>query len=252
MKICLAGNMASCVLDYIDNLQKKELNILQSFIDYKNCTEANERIFNIIKNKSKFFLFDSGAFSMLYGKKKKFDIESYVDKYIDFVKKFEIQNYIELDLYNIIGIDKTETIRKKLEKKIGYKTIPVFHKKCGLDYYKNLTKEYDYIAIGGIAIAGRNSFNVSVFSTLNKIARDNNCKVHGLGYTAMKDLEKTGFYSVDSTSWLSPLRYGGSIDVFNGTTIKKIKPNKKSRIKKKIRVHQFSEWIKFQKYAERY
>ena len=99
---------------------------------------------------------------MIYGNYE-VDLDSYVEGYIKFVKKHKIKHYIELDLYNIIGVKETEEIRARLEKEIGWKCIPVFHKSLKLDYFINLTKEYDYIAIGGIAIKGKSRFNVSVF-----------------------------------------------------------------------------------------
>jgi len=249
MNLCLAGNITQEVLDVIINRDASEKSfILQSFIDYMSAKDNNYFMSKVYPNIDLFIL-DSGAFSMLYGSKK-VNLDSYIEKYIGFVKKYKIVNYVELDLYNVIGVEKTEAIRKKLTKEIGYPPIPVWHKSTGVDYYKKLVKEYRYIAIGGIAIKG-GSFPVNVFRKLLKIAKKESCRVHGLGYTSIKNLPKLDFYSVDSTSWLSPVRYGGVIDFFNGRTMKKIKQPKGTKMTKKVRVHQFKEWMKFSNYMHK-
>ena len=207
-------------------------------------------IFRKILKKCKFFLLDSGAFSMLYGNAK-VEVDEYVDKYIDFINRHDVTNFMELDLYDIIGTEKTEQIRLKIENKTGKRVIPVLQKSQGLDYYMKLVKEYDYVAIGGIAVKKINY--VKIFSKLLNIAKQNNCKVHGLGYMAMKGLPKLKFYSVDSTTWLSPMMYGGHIHKFEDGIIKAIYPPKGSRgLHDKIRKHQLTEWLKFQKYAEKH
>jgi hypothetical protein len=95
----------------------------------------------------------------------------------------------------------------------------------------------------------RDSKSIEVLRKLLKEADKNNCKVHGLGFTKISDLPELPFYSVDSTAWLYGNR-GGYIYNFNGYGIDKIKP-KNSRLKgKEAAIHNFNEWIKFQKYAE--
>jgi hypothetical protein len=85
--------------------------------------------------------------------------------------------------------------------------------------------------------------------SLLKIAAQNNCKVHGLGFTNLEGIKKYKFYSVDSTAWLYGNR-GGYLYKFTGETIAKIAP-KGMRLKgREAAIHNFSEWLKFSQYAE--
>ena len=113
-----------------------------------------------------------------------------------------------------------------------------------------MCKEYNFIAIGGIVTKEIKSSQYNIFLPLLKIAQENNCKVHGLGFTNLKGLEKYKFYSVDSTSWLSGNRFG-AVYWFNGITMKKRNKEIGQRVKTNMTaLHNFSEWVKFSKYAE--
>lgn len=253
MKICLAvGIYSKHFTSYLKTVKDGSCNILLSFYDFQSLSPKKEEFFELCLAKSRFFLLDSGAFSMLYGTRGVKDVNNYVDKYIALIQRYKIENCIELDLYNVIGKSETEQIRAKIEDRLGRQIIPVFHKSLKLDYYEQLTKQYSYIAIGGIAIRGRGGLNVSVFNKLNTIARENNCKTHGLGYTSLANLRYTGFYSVDSTSWISPLRYGHMFHVFKDGVIKPVKSEKgKTNNNNEMIVHQFQQWCKYADYVER-
>jgi hypothetical protein len=112
-----------------------------------------------------------------------------------------------------------------------------------------MCKNYDYIAIGGIVTKEISSKNYDIFTHLLKIAKENNCKVHGLGFTNLEGIKKYKFHSVDSTAWLYGNR-GGFLYKFNGETMLKIAP-KNMRLKaKEAAIHNFNEWVKFSNYAE--
>jgi hypothetical protein len=198
------------------------------------------------------FLLDSGAFSFIGGAK--VSMNEYIEKYIDFINKYDIKNFFELDLYTLpeYGIKKTEEIRAYIEEKTKKKTIPVFHKMLGIDYYKKLCEDYNYIAIGasGQHDSKWTRTNPEQLKKMVLYANSKNVKVHGLGYTKIEMLKKIPFYSVDSTSWLSGNRFG-AIYVFNGSGFdKKCKPVG-MRVKTDMTAkNNFYEWIKFQKYAE--
>ena len=72
-----------------------------------------------------------------------------------------------------------------------------------------------------------------------------------MGFTSLDGLPKYHFDSVDSTAWLSGNRFG-FLYRFNGRTIEwvKISAGKKMSDTKKMALHNFTEWAKFQKYAE--
>ena len=192
---------------------------------------------NYVKTQCKDFILDSGAFSMLSGSKNKESflkkLDSYISEYIDFINKYNIKNFIELDIDKIIGYEKVKQIREKIERETNKKSIPVFHLTRGIKEYKKLIKNYPYICIGGIAIKDiKKKDYKKIFPTLLKIAKLQNCKVHGLGFTA-SNVNEFDFYSVDSSSWKTSIRYA-SIGIFDN--------------KKKIIVYKkFSETKNYQK-----
>jgi hypothetical protein len=85
-------------------------------------------------------------------------------------------------------------------------------------------------------------------------AKTKKVKVHGLGYTCLKELHNIPFHSVDSTTWLNAGKYG-EYQCFTGKSIKKIQASSVGMKTKKdsmdrMCTHNFFEWIKFQKYAK--
>ena len=113
-----------------------------------------------------------------------------------------------------------------------------------------MCEEYDYVAIGGIVTQEIKRTQYDVFYSLLKIAKDNKCKVHGLGFTNLKGMEKYKFHSVDSTSWLSGNKFG-AVYLFNGKTMQKTTKPTGTRVKtNEVAIHNFTEWVKFSKYAE--
>lgn len=127
----------------------------------------------------------------------------------------------------------------------------MWHKSRGLEEWIRLTKEYDYVAIGGFVIKEITKQDYKFIPQLLKIASQNKCKVHGLGFTN-SDAYKMNFYSVDSTNWLSSSRFG-NVEYFNGSKMVKYKtpPNKKTihyKIRDKFVV---KEWEKFQNYLDK-
>jgi hypothetical protein len=176
----------------------------------------------------------------------------YIDKYADFIIKNNIQYFFELDIDAVVGYEQVKKMTTYLEQKVGRKCIPVWHKSRGIDEWRRLTEEYDYVSIGGIVIKEIKQNDYKNFRKLLEIAKRNNCKVHGLGFTNLKNLENYKFYSVDSTSWLSGGRFG-TLYFFNGKTLVQGRIKNK-RIKDYMisHHHNIEEWIKFQKYADKW
>jgi hypothetical protein len=197
------------------------------------------------------FLLDSGAFTFMTSNKgKNVNWEQYVINYGNFVKQHNIKYYFELDIDPIVGLKEVERLRDILEKTVERKCIPVWHKSRGLQYWNDMCKNYEYIAIGGIVTQEIKRTEYNIFYTLLKIAKENYCKVHGLGFTNLKGLEKYKFYSVDSTSWLSGNKFG-SVYWFDGKTMQKKNKQEGQRVKThEVAMHNFKEWVKFSKYAE--
>jgi hypothetical protein len=222
------------------------VNILQSFYYCDDMTV------NTILPQCKSFLLDSGAYSFMNAaKNKKVNFDAYVDKYIDFINANKIDLFFELDIDSVIGLTEVEKIRAKIERKTGKQPIVVFHRERGKQYFIDMCKNYPYVAIGGMtAGAERNAYN-KVLPWFINTAHEYGAKIHGLGYTEIKNLSKMRFDSVDSTAWISGNRFG-SIYKFNGTTMLKYDKKQGQRIAdhKTLARHNFCEWVKFAKYAE--
>lgn len=244
MKVFLAGNQAWVKERYAIHL--KEVNALESYYYV-----VNQPWMFPLFNEFQGFLLDSGAFTFVTSQKgKEVDWEEYVIKYGTFVKEHNVEHFFELDIDSIVGLKEVERLRGILESTAQRKCIPVWHRKRGLEYWKQMCKEYEYVAIGGIVTQEIKRSEYDVFLPLLQIARNNNCKVHGLGFTNVKGMNKYKFYSVDSTSWLSGNKFGAAY-FFNGKVMEKQTKQVGQRMKgKEVALHNFAEWVKFSKFAE--
>lgn len=229
-------------------ISTKNLNILESYFYIR----SQEWMFPLIKEFNNFLL-DSGAFTFMnQSKNHKVDWDEYIEEYAAFINKLDIDLFFELDIDVLVGIKEVERLRAKLEKLTGKKCIPVWHVSRGHDYWLKMIKEYDYVAIGGIVTKEIRPKQYPIFTQLIKEAHIENCKVHGLGFTNLKGLEKYRFDSVDSTSWLSGNRFG-AVYKFNGKTMIKIDKKEGQRVKNyKTAMNNFIEWVKFSKHAGKY
>lgn len=242
MKFFLAGTCSRPWL-FEDN---KPLYVLESFY-YIQDWQLKE------KKNWKMFLLDSGAFTFMNNTKKT-DVnwKEYIDSYIDFINKHDIKYFFELDIDAVVGYDNVKRITEYIEQKTNKQCIPVWHKSRGLKEWERLTKKYSYVGIGGFVIKEIGKNDYKFIPKLLEIAKQNNCKVHGLGFTN-KTAYKLDFYSVDSTNWLSSSRFG-DMEYFNGKEIVKIKtPEGKKPVYYKIRDNFIvKEYIKFQRYADKF
>lgn len=197
------------------------------------------------------FMLDSGAFTFMnQAKDPSINWNRYADAYGDFIKATKTKQYLELDLDSLMPLKDVEKLRSRIEKRAGIPCIPVWHRSRGLDYWKGMIKDYEYVAIGGI-VSGeikRNEFKV--FPKLISMAKAENCRVHGLGFTNKKLLPVIKFDSVDSTSWIAG-NQGGFIFKFDGREMKTIESKEGQKLKgRKAAINNFHEWVKFSKYAE--
>lgn len=176
---------------------------LMSYFYIKNKLE----IAKLIRDNSKEILIDSGAHSFQKGKKVNW--VEYTKKYAEFIKKFDKPNvvgYFEMDVDNIIGYDKVLELRKILES-VSNKIIPVWHKNRGIEEFKKMCQNYSgkIIAITGFKNEDIQDHQYLMFL---KYAKKYNCKVHCLGMTRKKVLDKVPFDYVDSSSWKQSSIYG--------------------------------------------
>lgn len=197
------------------------------------------------------FLLDSGAFTFMQSSKKAVKWEEYIEQYADFINKNNIQKYFELDIDSVVGYDKVLEYRKRLEKLTNKPVIPVWHKSRGIDNFKSMCDEYSYVAIGGIVSKEIKPEQYIAFPQMISYAHKRKAKIHGLGFTSLEWLPKCHFDSVDSTAWTTGNRFG-FVYQFNGKTMIKHDVPKGKRLadSRKVALINYTEWIKFQKYAE--
>ena len=186
----------------LENNVKFKYNLM-SYYYIKNKSELAE----LIRDNSEEILIDSGAHSFQKGKK--VDWEEYTKKYAEFIKQFDRPNvvgYFEMDVDNIIGYDKVLELRKILEN-VSNKIIPVWHKNRGIEEFKKMCQDYSERVI---AITGFKNEDIKdeQYLMFLKYAKKYNCKVHCLGMTRKKVLDKVPFDYVDSSSWKQSGIYG--------------------------------------------
>lgn len=180
------------------------------------------------------------------------DWGEYVDKYAEFINANRIEHFIELDIDSVVGFDNVSALRRRLETMTKAKCIPVWHKGRGYDEYLRMVREYDYAAIGGIVTKEIKRSEYPYFKELLRIAKANGCKIHGLGFTATKELPKYHFDSVDSISWKTGGLYGMVYQYQNG----EIKAHRRRGARvanyKAVDAHNLEQWKQYQKYADKY
>lgn len=245
MKIYLSG--IGALRGFIENgmIDIGRAFALESFYSFQSWQLAHIRCF-------RGFLLDSGAFTFMSAKKTGVQWEDYADRYADFVRDNQIQDYFELDIDSIVGLRAVETLRRRIERRVGWQSIPVWHPGRGGQYWKDMCREYKRVAIGGIAAreAPRSVYE-KAFPLLLSIARKENVRVHALGYTDFDGLKKFRFDSVDSTTWLSGTRFH-EVAKFNKDRVIRVVPRemgKKIKSSDEALRYCFSEWLKFSEYA---
>jgi len=153
-----------------------------------------------IRDNSELIMIDSGAHTFQFGKK--VDFVQYTKEYAEFIKKFDRPNvvgYFEMDVDNVLGHEKVLELRKILES-VTDKIIPVWHYNRGVDEFLELCKQYSGRTI---SITGFKNTDISdeQYIMFVKKAREYNCKIHCLGMTRRKVLDKVPFDYTDSSSW---------------------------------------------------
>jgi hypothetical protein len=184
-----------------------EIDMLYNLMSYYYIRGNKIPLAETIRDKSKLIMIDSGAHSFQKGKQ--VDWEQYTREYADFIEKFDRPNvvgYFEMDVDNLLGYERVLQLRKILEAKTD-KIIPVWHKNRGLDEFKKMCQDY---AGRVVAITGFKNEDIKdeQYLMFLKYAKKYKCKVHCLGMTRKKILDKVPFDYVDSSSWRQDGIYG--------------------------------------------
>lgn len=220
--------------------------ILESFWDLRGGSHKKDEFIRWCLS-ADMFLLDSGAFAAM-NKARKTDtfsedsVDKYVEEYIAFINKWNIEHFFELDIDKIIGYDRVLEIRRRIEEGTGKKCIPVWHLSRGIENFHKMCKEYNYVAIGGMAAKEFSKEDKTIIPELCRIAHDYGCKIHGLGYMPLSMLEAgdSMFDSVDGTSWEGHMR-GQNFKVVDG----KITKFKDDRHWKEVAYDCFGFWHKY-------
>lgn len=137
-------------------------------------------------------------------------VEISVEVYAEYLNKFKPLLAFELDVK-----DRDETLANRkylLDNVKETKIIPVYHfseyRVGDVGYLKDMIAQFDYVSIGGVANCGLNYTDEKRYFDFVFNITQHIHKVHGLGITDTRHLKRYPFYSVDSTSWLSPGRFG--------------------------------------------
>lgn len=220
------------------------------------CTDKYiEKLINTIGRDN--ILLDSGAFTFRMHGLKGEDIDTYTKRYIDFINKYNIKYFFEMDIdITKEDLKKVKELRKRIEDETGKQCIPVWHKVRGIDEWKDIVDKYKYIAIGGgTDIHNNDKKYKDVIKQMVKYANQHKVKVHGLGYNR-KDIIEMGFYSADATSWAGG-KYGNiwywdnikkrpKYDRSN-TAIKRIKAERQPDVSRQ----NYDVWYHYQKYLRK-
>lgn len=241
MKIFLSGLEASGEFEDINKRIDKYKYILCSYYYLR------QDVFLKILNKSELMIIDSGAHSFQKGKKVNW--KEYTKKYSEWIKNNDcnkIVGYFEMDVDNILGYEKVLELRKILES-VSDKIIPVWHKNRGIVEYKKMCQKY---ANKIIAITGFKNEDIKdeQYLMFLKYAKKYNCKVHCLGMTRKKILDKVPFDYVDSSSWKQQAIYGR---IGNKKVSKEFSKKSRSIVMAesfkeaiKMQEHYFQKWYK--------
>ncbi len=234
----------------MENGEWRNLYILESYIYAKD----NKYIQSLLESGALSFLLDSGAFSYITGMdSSKVNWDSYIEEYAAFINKYNIDKFIEVDIDILIGIKEVNRLRLKLEQLTNKIPIWVLQQGRSLTDLKEALHKYKYIAIplsGKTIQSKKRKKDILGLNTIINICHKAGAKVHGLGFTDLKNLKNVKFDSVDSTTWLYGNR-SGTIYEFTGENIISIDKPKGTRLHAKAAaVNNFNEWVKFQHYAE--
>ena len=211
MKIFLSAleNAQTCngrpVAEY---LVENGVNLRWNLMSYYYIKSGKKQaLAEFIRDNSEGIMIDSGAHSFQFGKK--VDFEKYTREYAEFIKKYDRPNVIgffEMDIDNVVGYEKVLELRKILEE-VSDKIIPVWHKNRGVEEFKKMCRDYQGKVI---SITGFKNTDIKdeQYLMFLKYAKKYNCKVHCLGMTRKKVLDKIPFDFTDSSSWVQQTIYG--------------------------------------------
>lgn len=180
--------------------------ILDSIVDFPvQPSKLVYQYFDYIKKNNIEHMLDSGAFTYMKNTKKSFNLATHLKQYCFYINEFDLTNFIELDLDVFMSLEEVENVRRKIYLETHKQPIIVWHPERGHDYWINMCKENDFVAIGGLVTSNETNTpeRIQRLEVLCDEAHTYNTKVHGLGFTPLTLLNShmMFFDTVDSTTW---------------------------------------------------
>lgn len=235
----------------IDHFEKEEKRIAFGLVSYYYIQKHSDgfKQFKRVEALCDYILVDSGAHTFQL-KDTGTNYEEYTQQYADFIRKVDcdkILGFFEMDVDKEIGYKRVYAMRKQLEK-ASPKIIPVWHKGRGIEEFKRMCKETpsEIVAITGFR---NEDIKDNQYGAFVKYAWSQGKKIHCLGMTRKKVLDKVPFDFVDSSSWVQTGKYGGLAKFSNGSLKKII--TKRLYTSAQLHVFNFIEYQKMVKYYNR-
>lgn len=147
----------------------------------------------------------------------------------------KISFFVELDIGAIVGYDTVLRWRSEMrDAGVFDKCIMVMHS-TGMDLNKSTMENFyalcEETESNYIGFEGLRAKKVTLpYGKMLHHCFKNKIKVHGFALTAKEVTTKYPFYSVDSTTWTVPLRYGTFLVIEDGS-MKQVSPTKENYIK---------------------
>lgn len=153
-------------------------------------------------------LIDSGAYSA-FRRGSPIALDEYVRFLTKVVAKKPDVQYVTLD---VIGEGRASFRNWMKLRALGFTPLPVYHVSTDIRWLHRYLKYVDYVALGAIANASFPKRRIALDRIWGDHLVDSNgmpkYKVHAMGVTSFRLIERYPWWSVDSTSWLLTGGYG--------------------------------------------
>lgn len=170
---------------------------------------------SLIQSSCRHAIMDSGLFTLMFGSMKGQKDQKFLDRWtyglIDLVQKSGYTGpMVEVDCQKVLGVDRAWYYRKLLKSNLPNRIIHVLHLEDGQSGLDRLIDYSDYLAISVPELRfAKKKHNVVRLAHYIKNKKPE-IDLHLLGCTEQNLLSKLKFAtSSDSSSWTSPVRYGG-------------------------------------------
>lgn len=193
----------------LDKCLKEHITIPFGLVSYYyiSQSEVNYQNFKKALKVCDYLLVDSGAHSFQSGKRVNW--EEYTKKYAKFIRENDcdkILGWFEMDVDMVIGYEKVLNLRSILNQSTK-KIIPVWHKNRGIDEFKRMCHETEgeIVAVTGFK---NEDIQDDQYAPFLKYAWKCGKKLHCLGMTRQKVMDRVPFDYVDSSSWKLSATFG--------------------------------------------